>query len=800
MRLQTKIGLIIIPTVMLVIIALGGWSIYQSNKSLTEYHYRYLRAKLDFFIEKEVVRRHELLKINRLEHIHSFVGQYQQNAIQAANNNEDLGPERHVIFSSNGQLVSDENGLVPDTLSRDLGILAMKLKQQGTRTASGRLETSHGDVSVYAVQYFEPWQWYVFLILDKEKAMAPTSAISKATMGMIAISSLVLIGLLWLFFNRYFATPFVKLRQAAEHIGRGDLVTNIGIHSKDEFGKFARDMELMAASIQNYRDKQQAWHEQLEELIRERTSELRNEIKERLKVEAELRVSEVRFKQLFDNMADGAGIFQAVDDGNDFVLIDINRKGQTISQVTRDKAVGALATEVFKPKDISGLLDVFRRVYATGRPEDLQLTLYSGGHSAQWIENYVFKLPSGLIVALYTDTTEKVRTENEKEKLQAQLRQAQKMEAVGTLAGGIAHDFNNLLQAIGGYTQIMLMSKKTDDPDHDHLLAIQKTGDRAASLVRQLLLFSRKADSEHKHLELNHEIDQARRILERTIPKMIDIEVHPADRLWGIMADQVQVEQILFNLGTNAADAMPDGGKLIVKTENVTLDKDYSLDQLSLQPGKYVLMTVTDTGLGMDQGTVDKIFEPFFTTKEIGKGTGLGLASVYGIVKSHGGHITCYSDLGQGTTFRIYFPASEPAGTDKAEECIPQSLQGGNETILLVDDEKSIRRFAKQALVKFGYTVLTAASGEEALEIYTKISEVIDLTVTDINMPGIGGHKFLVELLQIKPDAKVLVASGYSIDGQVRKTMEAGAAGYLAKPYQLTDLLGKVRNVLDYSG
>ena len=331
------------------------------------------------------------------------------------------------------------------------------------------------------------------------------------------------------------------------------------------------------------------------------------------------------------------------------------------------------------------------------------------------------------MVGISTDITERKRAEAEREKLQTQLQQAQKMEAVGTLAGGIAHDFNNLLQAINGYTQLLMMEKTKDDPEYKSLNEIFKSSSRAAELVRQLLLFSRKAEAVRKPVELNHEVEEARKILERTIPKMVNIEVHTGGRLSNLMADPVQIEQILLNLGKNAADAMPYGGKLIFETENITIDDEYCRNHLGAEPGNYVLLTVTDTGEGIDDETKEKIFEPFFTTKEFGKGTGLGLASVYGIVKEHGGYIMCYSEVGIGTTFKIYLPAMEEPKTEPDIKVSDERPKGGTETILLVDDESSIRDFASQVLLKFGYSPLTAASGEEALEIYSNHRDEIDL-------------------------------------------------------------------------
>ena len=392
--------------------------------------------------------------------------------------------------------------------------------------------------------------------------------------------------------------------------------------------------------------------------------------------------------------------------------------------------------------------------------------------------------------------SERKRAEEEKERLRWQLNQAQKMEAIGTLAGGISHDFNNLLQVINGYTQILMMDAPEDSPEYSNYKAIERASDRAARLVQQLLLFSRKVDTERKPLDLNQEVEHARKLLERTIPKMIDIKLVTGSRLWTINADPVQMEQILLNLGTNAADAMPDGGRLTITTENAVCGgKNVHMD---VTPGNYVRLTVSDTGQGMDKETVEHIFEPFYTTKEIGKGTGLGLASVYGIVKSHSGFISCYSDALQGTSFVVHLPALENVDIIGEEEgmSLPPP-RGGTETVLIVDDESPIRDFASKSLTKYGYTTLTAASGEEALEVYFDATNRIGLVIIDIGMPGMGGYKCLGEILKKDPSAKILIASGYSINGQVKEALEHGAAGYVGKPYQLSTLLAKVRAILD---
>ncbi|MBU2551647.1 MAG: response regulator [Proteobacteria bacterium] len=298
-------------------------------------------------------------------------------------------------------------------------------------------------------------------------------------------------------------------------------------------------------------------------------------------------------------------------------------------------------------------------------------------------------------------------------------------------------------------------------------------------------------------MDLNEQVEQARRLLERTIPRMIDIKLLLGRDLWTVLADPVQVEQLVLNLGSNAADAMPDGGRLVIETQNITVGEEYAQNHLGATPGGYVLLSVSDKGHGMDQETLAHIFDPFFTTKDIGKGTGLGLASVYGIVKGHGGYIMCYSEPGQGTTFKIYLPALEQGEKGKSVEESEKLMTGGTETILIVDDDESIRDFANNALQRFGYQVMTASNGREGLQTYSDKKDEIDLVILDIGMPVMGGHQCLVELRKVNPWAKVLMASGYSIDGHAGQAMESGAIGFISKPYQVKELLSRVRTAMD---
>ncbi len=380
--------------------------------------------------------------------------------------------------------------------------------------------------------------------------------------------------------------------------------------------------------------------------------------------------------------------------------------------------------------------------------------------------------------------------------LRAQLLQAQKMEAVGTLAGGVAHDFNNLLQSVLGYSELMLQRKKEGERDYTDLQKIYHAGKRGADLVESLLTFSRKLETKCVPVNLNQEITQVRQLLSRTIPKTIKIVLRLSSDLKSINAGPSRISQVLMNLGVNARDAMPDGGILTIETANVQLDKEYCSSHLEAMPGDYVLLTVSDTGHGMDNTTRAHMFEPFFSTKDVGKGTGLGLATVYGIVKQHDGHITCDSEPGHGTTFRVYFPAIQTK-TDLETPKLETTIRGGTETVLLVDDDGDIRELGALLLNEFGYKVITAGNGKEALDIYQTQGENISLIILDLIMPEMDGRLCLTEILRIEPDAKVIMASGYSENGLVNGVMAAGARGFVQKPYNMRQLLTTAREVLD---
>jgi len=382
-------------------------------------------------------------------------------------------------------------------------------------------------------------------------------------------------------------------------------------------------------------------------------------------------------------------------------------------------------------------------------------------------------------------------------KLDAQLQYVKKMDAIGTLAGGIAHDFNNYLQGISGYMQLLMMKRDLTDREQHYLVQMEKSVERAALLTKQLLIFGRKEESKLKPVNLNEVLHQAYKLLVKTLPEAIHLDLDLSDYLEPINADAVQIEHIMFNMALNAKDAMPDGGKFRIETRDVFLDEKYCETHVGVKPGAYLQMTLADTGHGMTPETLEHIFEPFYTTKGVGMGTGLGLSIVYGIVQSHNGHITCESERQKGTTFRIYFPALESTTESRVAEPARDVHLYGGETILLVDDETTILDIGVNILEQFGYSTLTARSGEEAVELYRTRGKEIGLVILDLGMPGMGGEQCLQEILKINPEAKVVIASGYAASQTVKYLMEAGASGYVSKPYRLENMLKKIRELID---
>jgi nitrogen-specific signal transduction histidine kinase/ActR/RegA family two-component response regulator len=399
-------------------------------------------------------------------------------------------------------------------------------------------------------------------------------------------------------------------------------------------------------------------------------------------------------------------------------------------------------------------------------------------------------------IVMVHDVTEKIRAEQEKLALEHQLTQSQKMEAIGTLTGGIAHDFNNILTAIIGYTTMMQLELDEEHPLQRKVGEILRASERAASLTRSLLAYSRRQAGNPAPTGLNAIINNIDILLQRLIPENIELRSQLAPEELSIMADSGQIEQVIMNLVVNARDAMPEGGVLSLSTESMALDREFVAKHGYGRPGSYALLAVADSGVGMDEKTRDRIFEPFFTTKAPGKGTGLGLAMVYGIVKQHAGFINCYSEPGHGTVFRIYLPLIDaPAEMETAQA--DQELRGGDETILLVEDDAVIREMVGELLEEFGYRVIKAVDGEDAVQTFRGAAAEVQLVILDVIMPKRNGKEAYDEISRIRPGVKALFMSGYTADIITDSLIKGDPRHFVSKPISISELLGKVRDLLD---
>ena len=523
------------------------------------------------------------------------------------------------------------------------------------------------------------------------------------------------------------------------------------------------------------------------------------DITERKQAERSIQDSEKQYRDLFNSITDL--IYTQDLDGR---FLSVNRALADLFGYSPAELIGRRASDFMKPKyRVFFESEYLAQMKTVGRYDGVGVYVTRSGQSRFIDYSSVLVEPEdgpAHISGSGRDVTKTIISQKEMTRLQEQLVHSQKMEAVGTLSSVIAHDFNNLLQTISGFSQTMIANGGLSESDLGSMAKIETAVSRGAALVRRLLAFSRKEQPVRERVDLRRIIEEAITLLDRTIPKMIRIETGFKPDLKAIDGDPVQLEQVLMNLAANSRDAMPDGGRLVIEAENIDFaDLPAGLD---LAPGDYIHWRISDNGVGMDRATLGRIFEPFFTTKGVGQGTGLGLATVYGIVSGHGGAVTCSSEPGRGTDFDIYLPAADRMEPDSAPpEEEPVSPSGGRETILLVDDEEAIREVGREWLSQAGYRVLTASTGEQALDVYRdqggRDQGGVDMVVLDMGMPGMGGGKCLEELIKIDPQVRILIASGYAAENRLNQVVAAGAKGFIDKPYRLSALMDNIREILD---
>ncbi|MCB2189462.1 MAG: PAS domain S-box protein [Deltaproteobacteria bacterium] len=599
---------------------------------------------------------------------------------------------------------------------------------------------------------------------------------------------LTLLGATGLLLGRLLKRPLAALVRSIDALGRGDYAAVPEdvryLELEDILARFNR----MARQVQRR-----------EESLRQANQRLQEQIQERRKAQAARRESEERYRRLFDNITDL--IYTHDLEGR---LLAVNRAAAERLETPAEELAGRSLADFMPPE----LRPTYFQEYLPGVAREGHYSgmgkYFTAGGRELYVEYHSVLVreqgrPS-YVSGSARDVTERFKAEKALRKLEEELHQARKMEAVGTLASGIAHDFNNVLQLVLANVQLLESGDLGDGPAAAKRLAdISAALERAAGTVARLLTFSRKSLPHKQAVDLNHLVRETVGLLSHTLPPMIEIKTLLTPDLPAIMGDPNQLEQVLLNLASNARDAMGQVGRLTLATSLVEPDHEILRTAPDLRPGSYLRLTVTDTGTGMDAETRQHIFEPFFTTKEVGSGTGLGLATVYGIVKEHGGHIICHSQPGQGASFDILFPM-EPEATATAAGPAPaltdEALQG-REKIILVDDEPSILATNQDILSQFGYDTVTAGSGEEALAIFRREPGAFDLAILDLGMPGMGGMACLEEMRRLAPGLKVIIASGYGLEAAPSDLAARTGAALLPKPYPLLHLVRLVRRVLE---
>ena len=506
-----------------------------------------------------------------------------------------------------------------------------------------------------------------------------------------------------------------------------------------------------------------------------------------------LRKSEAKYRTILEKIEEG--YFETDLEGN---LTFFSNPFCKIVGFSPSQLIGMNTRQYTTPDTAAKMKDITKQVRRSGVPEnvlDYDVIGPDGEKKSLELSLSILQDPDGQSIGfrgVLHDISARKRTQEEKQKLEARLQQAQKMESIGTLAGGIAHDFNNILMGIQGNASLMFLKIDSDHPNYEKIKNIENYVQNGTALTKQLLGFARRGKYIVKATDINEIIEKSSSLFART-RKEVRVHTDLYETIWTVEVDRGQLEQVLLNLYVNAWQAMPDGGDLYLKTENIVLDRSY-VKPYKVEPGRYVKISVSDTGMGIAKETQKRIFEPFFTTKEMGRGTGLGLASVYGIIKNHAGYINVDSELDQGTTFTIHLPAS---GKQIVEEtAINAAIIRGSGTILLIDDEQMFLEVGGEMLQEIGFNVLSAKSGREAIDILQNSREKINLIIMDMIMPGMSGSETFDRLKEIKPAVRILLSSGYALDDQATKILRRGCSGFIQKPFNINQLADKIHRIL----
>lgn len=651
---------------------------------------------------------------------------------------------------------------------------------------------------------------YIQVGIPRELAVRRANIEMLGRLSVLGIIAAIAMVLGWFSGDFLLSRPIGRLVSAARRLGEGDMGVRTQLpHTADELGQIAKSFDDMASLLEkrdiernNAQEELNLAYAQLEEKVQERTIDLarsnallKEEIAERRRAEAAIQDARERYQNMFRFMKNGVAVYRSIDDGEDFIIEDFNPVAERISRVDRATLVGKRASECFPRFKELGVLSAMQRVFRTGEPESIS-HYYRDDVREGWREGFMYRLPTGEVVTIYDDVTDRIRAEEERKRLESQLRQAQKLKAIGTLAGGIAHDFNNILGPIIGYTELALLDIARRPPRRQDLQEVLKAAHRAKYLVKQILAFSHHGQEQERTItNIDSIVKEALDLLRASLPATIEVRQN-IERGWAL-ADATQIHQVLINLCTNAAQAMDERGVLEVGLACVDLGQS-DLAALSIPdilPGSYLRLRVSDTGCGMSADIMERVFDPYFTTKEVGKGSGLGLSIVHGIIKRHEGAVTVHSRPGNGSTFEIYIPALEERMLSPAAS-VPD-LPGGNERILVVDDEEAMADLGARILRQLGYQATAVTNSRQAWDLFCSKPDDFDLVMTDYTMPDLTGADLSAKIHDIRPHMPVILLTGFSEKVTEETAGELGISAFAMKPLEMSQLAELVRCVLD---
>ena len=805
MKLQSKILIIVIPFVLLSLFGLGLWSFNEAKKSIYHSSYHYLSIVLESYTAETLHQNFQLLKEAKMDQVASYVESYKQDSINKAKSLAIVRGGHIFAINESGKLIFCTQDHNSANIESSWNEISKKIvAKNSTEIIEGYIDKKPYD-EVYVAQFFKPWDWVIFYSIPDEDVSVLVNRIRMITLGVSLLCALLSSFLIFLFCKKYLLRPIAKLKDAAQSIADHENIETISVNSTDELGLLARSMETMSKAINLYKTEQKQTettligkHEELQKsqlALKRHQDFLEQLVDERT---FELKESEKRFKTMIEK----SPLPMSISDQNQDIVFFNDKFTELFGYTLKDVSTAekwweiAYPDEKYRAKIQQAWMVAIQKAKENNTDIDMQewdLTIKD--RSIRSCEFYMVPLDDFSLIVM-NDITKSKQAEIEKKKLESQLHQAQKMESIGTLAGGIAHDFNNIMAIIVGNTELALDDVPKWNSAHSSLEEIKTASLRAKNIVKQLLSFSRKTDQKLQPIQIGIVIKDALKFLRSTIPTTINIhrDIQTTDET--ILADPTQINQIIMNLCINASHAMErTGGELTITVEKVILDDTSAKGYPDLKSGDHVKIMVSDTGPGIGPKVIDQIFDPYFTTKKVGKGSGMGLAVVHGIVKNSGGAIAVDSSPGKGSEFRIFFPLTKekPMVETKTAKDIPR----GNETILFVDDEMSITKMVKRMFERLGYKVETSTTPQDALELFHSNPDHFDLVITDMTMPQMTGVKLSQKLMDIRKDIPIIVCSGHSALVDEEKAKDLGLAAYIMKPIDMQETAQTIRKVLD---